>query len=96
MNMQELNKEISELRVNLTALIDSISDLRKNELHLKQQIGDLKSENENNQEKLKFLEEKNKMVNLASTIDPGEKDEMKLKIRELVREIDGCIAMIKS
>ena len=94
--MQELNKEISELRENLTALIDSISDLRKNELHLKQQIGDLKSENENSQEKLKFLEEKNKMVNLASTIDPSEKDEMKLKIRELVREIDGCIAMIKS
>jgi len=94
--MQELNKEISELRENLNALIDSITELRKNEMHLKQQIGDLKSEYENSQEKLKFLEEKNKMVNLASTIDPKEKDEMKLKIRELVREIDGCIAMIKS
>lgn len=94
--MQELNIEISELRENLSALIDSITELRKNELKLKQQIGDLKSENENNSEKLTFLEEKSKMVNLASTIDPGEKDEMKLKIRELVREIDGCIAMIKS
>ena len=94
--MQELNKEISELRGNLTALIDSITELRKNELHLKQQIGELKSENENTLEKLTFLEEKNKMVNLASAIDPEERDEMKLKIRELVREIDGCIAMIKS
>lgn len=94
--MQELNKEISELRGNLAALIDSITELRKNELHLKQQIGELKSENENTLEKLAFLEEKDKMVNLASAIDPEERDEMKLKIRELVREIDGCIAMIKS
>ena len=94
--MQELNIEVGELRENLTALIDSITELRKNELLLKQQIVDLKSENDNAQEKLKFLEEKNKVVNLASAIDPGEKDEMKLKIRELVREIDGCIAMIKS
>ncbi len=94
--MQELNKEISELRENLTALIDSITELRKNELQLKQQIGELKSENENTLEKLAFLEEKKKMVNLASAIDPEERDEMKLKIRELVREIDGCIAMIKS
>jgi uncharacterized coiled-coil DUF342 family protein len=96
MNMQELNKEISELRKNLNGLIDTITELRKNELHLKQQIGGLKSEYENAQEKLKFLEEKNKMVNLASAVDPKEKEEMKLKIRELVREIDGCIAMIKS
>lgn len=96
MNLQELNKEIGELRNNLNGLIDTITELRKNELHLKQQIGALKSEYENAQEKLKFLEEKNKMVNLASAVDPKEKDEMKLKIRELVREIDGCIAMIKS
>ena len=56
----------------------------------------LKSENENLKKNIAFLEEKNKMVSLASAIDPAYRDEMKLKIRELVREIDGCIAMVKN
>lgn len=94
--MQELNKEINELQENLTALIETISELRKNEMQLKKQIGDLQSENENSRERINFLEEKNKMVDLASVVNPGDREEMKLKINELVREIDGCIAMIKS
>ena len=94
--MQELNKEINELQGNLTALIETITELRKNEMQLKKQIGDLQKENENSAERIKFLEEKTKVVELASAVDPGDRDEMKLKINELVREIDGCIAMIKS
>ena len=60
------------------------------------EIESLKSENQNDKEQLKFLTEKNKMANLASSIQPDDRNEMKLKIKGLVREIDGCIAMIKS
>ena len=94
--MQELKKEIDELRENVSALVQLISELRKSELQLKQEISSLHSENDNLKKKIDFLDEKNKMVNLASTIEPGQRDEMKLKIRELVREIDGCIALIKN
>jgi len=94
--MEELKKEIIELRQNVAAMVDLIGELRKAELNYKQEIGALKSENENNLKKIAFLEEKSKMVNIASAIEPGERDEMKRRIRELVREIDGCIALIKN
>ena len=77
-------------------MIELIAELRKSDLITKQEIGALRTENENLNQQIRFLEEKNEMVDLASAIDPERKDEMKLKIRELVREIDGCIAMIKN
>lgn len=94
--MQELKKEISLLKENVASMMLLINELRKSELLNKQELGALRSENENLKKNISFLEEKNKMVSLASTIDPAYRDEMKLKIRELVREIDGCIAMVKN
>jgi len=96
MNISELNIEIEELQLNVAALVDVVKDLRQKELQLMKEIDELKSENQNNKEQLKFLSEKNKMVSMASSIQPDDRNEMKLKIKGLVREIDGCIAMIKS
>ena len=94
--MEEVKKEISELNENVTILIHTIQELKKAEKVLRQEIGDLRSEIENQKEQIKFLGEKNKMVNLASAIEPKEKAEMRLKIKDLVREIDGCIAMLNT
>lgn len=94
--MLELKKEIEVLKSNVSAMVLLIGELRKSELQRKQEIGALLAENENLKKQVQFLEEKNKMANLASAIEPGKREEMKLKIRELVREIDGCIAMIKN
>ena len=94
--MKEIKKEIELLRENVSSLVELIAELRKSELVQKQEIGALRTENENLKKQVQFLEEKNKMVDMASAIDPDKRDEMKLKIRELVREIDGCIAMVKN
>ena len=94
--MKEVNKEISLLRDNVSSMIDLIAELRKSMLVLKQELGVLRTENDNLNKQVQFLEEKNKMVEIASAIDPEKRNEMKLKIRELVREIDGCIAMVKN
>lgn len=94
--MLELKKEIEVLKSNVSAMVLLIGELRKSELQRRQEIGTLLAENENLKKQVQFLEEKNKMANMASAIDPGKREEMKLKIRELVREIDGCIAMIKN
>lgn len=94
--MEELKKEISFLKENINSMVELISELRKTELNQKQEVGNLQTENENQLKKIQFLEEKNKMVNLASAVEPDERTEMKQRIRELVREIDGCIAMIKN
>lgn len=94
--MQELRKEIQDLKQNVAEMVHLIAELRKTELRQRQEIGELKSENENLRKQVGFLEEKTKVASLASAIDPEKRDEMKLKIQELVREIDGCIAMIKN
>jgi len=94
--MSEIKKEISLLRENVSSLIELVAELRKSELIHKQEIGALRTENDNLNKQVQFLEEKNKMVEIASAIDPEKRNEMKLKIRELVREIDGCIAMVKN
>lgn len=94
--MQELKKEITLLKENVSAMVELIAILRKTELQNRQENGQLKMENENLQDRIRFLEEKTKMVGMASAIDPEKRSEMKLKIKELVREIDGCIAMIKN
>ncbi len=94
--MQELKKEIALLRENVASMVSLIAELRKSELHSKQEMGALRFENENLKKQIAFLEEKNKMVDMASAIDPEKREEMKSKIRELVREIDGCIAMVKN
>ena len=96
MNISELNIELEELQSNVAALVDVVKDLRQRELHFMKEIEALKSENQIDKEKIKFLTEKSKMVNLATSIQPDDRNEMKLKIKGLVREIDGCIAMIKS
>ena len=48
------------------------------------------------EEKIKELEEKNKLIQVAGTIaGKGESnDATKVKINELVREIDKCIALL--
>jgi len=94
--MKELKKEIELLRENVSSMVELITELRKSELIQKQEIGVLRTENGNLKNQVQFLEEKNKMVDIASAIDPAKREEMKLKIRELVREIDGCIAMVKN
>lgn len=95
-SMEELKTELTELRGNVSALVERIGELKKVELVLRKEIGELKGEVENQKGQINFLGEKNKMVNLASSVDPGERSAMKEKIRELVVEIDGCIAMLKS
>jgi len=94
--MNDIKKEIGVLKENVSSMIELIVELRKKELVNRQEFGVLKVENENLNKKVQFLEEKNKMVDIASAIDPESRDEMKLRIRELVREIDGCIAMVKN
>lgn len=40
------------------------------------------------------LKEKNKILRIAKTNDEGDNREIKLKINEIVREVDKCIAQL--
>ena len=45
---------------------------------------------------IKNLEDQNKIIKLAETInvDPSVRNELKLKINEMIREIDRCLAKL--
>lgn len=71
----------------------------------KEDIDQLKEENEflqnkfsESKTKIVDLEERNKVLKLAKSLgeDSGKATDVKLKINELVREIDKCIALVNN
>ncbi len=68
-----------------------VEDLKK----LKEENEELKAEMKSLSKKSTELEEKNKVLGLAKILTDNEigRNELKLKINELVREIDKCIAL---
>jgi chromosome segregation ATPase len=71
----------------------------------KEDIDQLKEENEflqnkfsESKSKIVDLEERNKVLKLAKSLsgDSGKATDVKLKINELVREIDKCIALVNN
>ncbi|MDD2345550.1 MAG: hypothetical protein PHY85_05335 [Bacteroidales bacterium] len=63
--------------------------------HLRNQIVELKTDIETTKEQLNELENKIKIIKLSKSIEnKRELTDTKLKINELVREIDKCIQML--
>lgn len=56
---------------------------------------ELKQKTESQRKEIQALKEKNKLLQIAKSIKSTEgKTEIKLKINEMVREIDNCIALL--
>ncbi|MFA5196551.1 MAG: hypothetical protein WC401_12195, partial [Bacteroidales bacterium] len=68
----------------------------KNENHeLKIKLDILTKKQEENTKSIKFLEEKNKVLLIVKSIEGEEnKTKAKLKINELLREVERCIALL--
>lgn len=94
---------------NVSLLVDSLqSKVEKliiQHKKAKEDIKQLRDENDFLQKKLSEskskgieLEERNKVLKLAKSLGAGEEKstDLKLKINELVREIDKCIALVNN
>lgn len=94
---------------NVSLLVDSLqSKVEKliiQHKKAKEDIKQLKDENEFLQNKLTEsktrvieLDERNKVLKLAKSLggEDGKSTDLKLKINELVREIDKCIALVNN
>lgn len=94
-----MNEDISSVVSGIEFKIHSLCSLN-NKLHeeneqLKNQIVELKKNLENYNEQVSHLENKTKLLKLSKSIEnKRELTETKLKINELVREIDKCILML--
>ena len=91
-----------ELHARLAHIELKISQLKEKNEHLIAENKILTHENTENKEtiknlmqKLRDMEETNKMIKLAHSIDDsGDRSELMNKIDQMIREINQCIALI--
>lgn len=96
-------RENSSLKNEKIILESEVSDLKnqvlvgKNEiLELQNEISSLRNTIEIQKNTLNELKEQNKIIKLAKEMSPDQADnhELKIKINELVRDIDRCIDLL--
>ena len=88
---------INEIREYVNGLQKSINGYRENEEKMASQMKKLDEEKTNLQNEINQLQEQVKLLKLAKQLEGDSvKDtkEVKLKINEMVREIDKCIALM--
>ena len=88
---------INEIREYVKGLKKSINRYRENEEKMASQLKKLDEEKTNLQNEINQLQEQVKLLKLAKQLEGDSvKDtkEVKLKINEMVREIDKCIALM--
>lgn len=93
--MSDLSIIVNHLQSNVKKLIHLHTELQRENERLLKERNHLQRLQEQDAVKIKELEERNKIVKLARTIDNKENtSEIKHKINELVREIDKCVAIL--
>jgi predicted RNase H-like nuclease (RuvC/YqgF family) len=94
--MTDNEKLVDELKKKANLLISSYQQLKNDVARLTEENKRLKSllnEKASNEER---LIEETKLRKLSQGISTEDKKEVKLKINELVREIDSCIARLNN
>lgn len=92
--MSSFSEDFELLEQNVQQLIQQkkASDLELNSL--KKQLGEMRNSNLEQQREIEALKEKNKILRIAGGAKDGDTREIKLKINEMVREVDKCIAQL--
>jgi len=95
--MKDVATLVSGIDYKIRKLIEHHDLLRSENRRFINEISELKQENNDQKRKIKQLEENVKILKLAKTLENKEGNvEAKLKINELVREIDKCIGLLNS
>ena len=88
---------INEIREYVKGLQKSINGYRENEEKMASQLKKIDEEKSNLQNEINQLQEQVKLLKLAKQLEGDsvqDTKEVKLKINEMVREIDNCIALM--
>ena len=100
--MPDNYRKIDEIYFNVRKLLERHNELEEENDELQEQNRELQQKVESEQARIAELERQVKMLKLAKQIgsEDGQenenKTELKRKINEYIREIDGCIAVLKS
>ncbi len=94
MEKSKFEKEFSKLEEQIGKFIRSNKELSANYRELKNKTADLQNLVEKQNVELEELKEKNRILRIAKSSGGQDNREMKLKINEMVREVDKCIAQL--
>lgn len=93
--MKNAETLIAEIEFKVRKLIGQTGVLQEENLKLREEVVVLKSEIETLESIINEQQEKLKTLKLAKSLNKEEKrTDVKLKINELVREIDHCIELL--
>ena len=95
--MKDVASLVSGIELKVRKLIEQQQVVSSENEKLIKEIHQLKQANNEQKQTIKQLEEKIKVLRLAKTLETKEGNvEAKLKINELVREIDKCIGLLNT
>ncbi|MBL4653520.1 MAG: hypothetical protein JKY53_11780 [Flavobacteriales bacterium] len=94
--MAEAGKIVENLEVKINRLIDTHKTVAEEKNKLTEENNKLSQLVNQQKSEINQLNEKVKMIKLAKSIEGSGEDssKLKLKINEVVREVDKCIAML--
>lgn len=94
--MSELVEIVDSLENKISKLLHKMDLLQQSKLELEREMQSLRSEYEAAQRSVEEWEEKYKSLKLANSMLGSEtnKTEAKLKINQLIRELDHCIVQL--
>lgn len=97
--MTTLSNSIESLESALNEVLESHKHLNEENLKIKDQLMSAEQTIKERSKEVEELKEKLKVISLAKRFDGEESDdkkELKLKINEMMRELDKCIAVLKA
>lgn len=92
--MDKVSLIVSGLEYKIKKIVDLQSQTLIENNNLKKEIKNFKNIVENQKVIISGIEEKNKVQKIARILESGKDNKAKLRINELVREIDKCIALL--
>ena len=95
--MSKVKPVVDEIEGKVDQLNNRLILSKEEILTLKKTIGELSNQLDLSQQKIESLKEENEKLKVAGALVGEEKEstkDVKLKINELVREIDKCIALL--
>ena len=96
-NMSDMLALLNGIQIKLQKLIEKTQRIIEDNNQYINEIQALKNINKQQKERIKQLEEKNNILKLAKTLEIKEGNvDAKLKINELVREIEKCIGLLNT
>ncbi|HRN42645.1 MAG TPA: hypothetical protein PK649_11310 [Vicingus sp.] len=92
--MKDLSALVANLRRKAEKLVEKYQVVIEQNKQLTNEVFELKEELNKRNQQLSEIENKIKVLKISKSVDSESTKDVKLKINEMVREIDKCIAQI--